>query len=57
MILEKPENNRFVKNNAIIGEEISYFEDNNEILFFPFSCFEIKKVKRNNDKEYTIILN
>ena len=57
LILEKPENIRFVKNNAIIGEEISYFEDNNEILFFPFSCFEIKKVKRNNDKEYTIILN
>ena len=47
----------FVKNNTIIKKELSYFEDDKEILFFPFSCFEIKSIKKNNEKEYTITLN
>ena len=47
----------FVKNNTIIKKELSYFEDDYEILFFPFSCFEIKTIEKKNNKEYKIILN
>ena len=57
LILEKPYNYRFVRNNAIINEELSYFDKDDEILFFPFSCFEIKNIKKINDNEYNIILN
>lgn len=57
LILEGTHNLRNVSNNTIINKELSYFEDEKEILFFPFSCFEIKKIDKNNEKQYTIILN
>ena len=57
LILEGTQNLRNVSNNTIINKELSYFEDEKEILFFPFSCFEIKKIDKNNEKQYTIILN
>ena len=57
LILEGTKNLRNVSNNTIINKELSYFEDEKEILFFPFSCFEIKKIDKNNEKQYTIILN
>ena len=57
IILEGTQNLRNVSNNTIINKELSYFEDEKEILFFPFSCFEIKKIDKNNEKQYTIILN
>ena len=56
LILEETQNYRNVANNAIIVEELSYYEDEKEILFFPFSCFEIKKIE-NNENKYTITLN
>ena len=57
LILEGTKNLRNVSNNAIINKELSYFEDEKEILFFPFSCFEIKKIDKNSEKQYTLILN
>ena len=57
IILEGTQNLRNVSNNTIINKELSYFEDEKEILFFPFSCFEIKKIDKDNEKHYTIILN
>ena len=57
LVLEKPNNLRLVKDNAIINKEISYFESDDEILFFPFSCFEIKKIEQINDQEIIMTLN
>ena len=57
LILEPTRNYMFVKNNTIIKKELSYFDDDYEILFFPFSCFEIKTIEKKNNKEYKIILN
>ena len=37
-------------------EKLSYYQDEKEILFFPFSCFEIEKIE-NNENKYTITLN
>jgi len=58
-ILEGTENFRFIKNQASIEKDISYYESDNEVLFFPFSCFEIKKFEKKEkaDKEYIITLN
>ena len=60
-ILEATNNFRFVKNNAIINEKISYYEKSDEVLFFPFSCFEIKTIEfiaeHNEYREYKITLN
>ena len=65
LILEGTTNFRFVKNNTIITKEVSYFDDkyNDEVLFFPFSCFEIvkieekKKIDPKDPKEFTLTLN
>ena len=57
MTLEKPCNLNFIKNQAIIDKRISYFNTDKEVLFFPFSCFEIKQMKKLNEKEYEIVLN
>ena len=60
-VLESKNNFGFVKNNAIINEKISYYEKSDEVLFFPFSCFEIKKIdlirEEKKYKEYKITLN
>ena len=65
LILEGTTNFRFVKNNTIITKEVSYFDDkyNDEVLFFPFSCFEIvkieekKKIDPKDPIEFTLTLN
>jgi len=45
-ILEGTNNFRFIKNQACIEKEISYYESDDEVLFFPFSCFEIQKFEK-----------
>ena len=58
LILENANDNTFIKNHIHIKKDISLFETDDEILFFPFSCFEIKKIeKMKNSKEYIITLN
>ena len=58
LILENANDCTFIKNHMHIKKDISCFEIDDEILFFPFSCFEIKKIEKNkNSNEYTIILN
>ena len=65
LILEGTTNFKFVKNNTIITKEVSYFDDkyNDEVLFFPFSCFEIvkieekKKIDPKDPIEFTLTLN
>ena len=58
LIIENANDCTFIKNHIHIKKDISCYEIGDEILFFPFSCFEIKKIeKKNNSKEYTIILN
>lgn len=58
LILEKSYNFRFLKNLAIITEDMSYFEYKDEVVFFPFSCFEVKKIEKSKKEqnEYTITL-
>ena len=55
LILEETSNLRLIKNNANI-KDISFFDSDKEIIFFPFSYFEIKKIESKNEKEYTITL-
>lgn len=38
-------------------EEYSFYKDEAEILFFPFTCFEINKISKTNDKYHTVELN
>ena len=57
LILESTNNYMFVKNNVIINKELSYYKDDDEILFFPFSCFEVKSIEKKKEKEYTLTLN
>ena len=58
-ILEKDDNLDY--NLSIHGdiEKISYFPNEKEVLFFPFSSFEIKEIKEidmGNEKKYEIKL-
>ena len=46
-----------MKDQAIINKELSYFDSDSEILFFPFSCFKIKQVEKIEDRLYKITLN
>ena len=59
LILEKKNDLTFVKNSININKELSYFEKDDEVLFFPFSCFEITKIEETTKKhlEYKITLN
>ena len=57
LILEKPDNLKLVKNQAVITKEISYYDSEKEVLFFPFSCFEINKIEKKSNSEYVITLN
>ena len=52
-------NNRFIKNQAIISKEFSYYKSEKEVLFFPFSSFKIDNInkKAGEDKEYEISLS
>ena len=60
--LEGIKNFRFIKNQVTIDKEISFYNSYDEILFFPFTCFEIKQIKKiqkkNDEKdEYIMTLN
>jgi len=47
-ILEKNDNLGYNLSNHGDIEKISYFPDEKEVLFFPFSSFEIKEIKEIN---------
>ena len=53
-IEECPKNNLCIGNASI--KEYSFYKSESEILFFPFSCFEIKDAKIINDNEFFITL-
>ena len=36
-------------------KEYSYYKDENEVLFFPFTCFEIKNLNINKNNSYHIV--
>ena len=56
LILEGKSENAFNGNASI--SEYSFYEEESEVLFFPFSCFEIKSIDQNKDgKDYIITLN
>ena len=55
LILEKT-SLRSVKNNMYINEDISYFGENDEIVFLPFSCLGIKKMEKVDNNLYIITL-
>ena len=57
LILEGKSNQRLIRNQIKIDKEISYYESDDEVLFFPFSCFEIKNFVKKGDKDYVITLN
>ncbi len=37
-------------------EKFSYYKDEEEVLVFPFSCFEIKDIKKIQENDYKIYL-
>ena len=56
LILEGINENSFNGNASI--SEYSFYEAESEVLFFPFSCFEIKSIEENkDDKDCIITLN
>ncbi len=55
-IIEQSTGEKSCTGNASI-KEFSYFKGESEILFFPFSSFEIKKIQKINEQEFIIILN
>ena len=56
IIEQCPQNDKLCTGNASI-KEYSYFQNESEILFFPFSSFEIKKIEKKNENEFEITLN
>ena len=55
-IIEQSTGEKSCTGNASI-KEFSYFKGESEILFFPFSSFEIKKIEKINNQEFIVILN
>ena len=53
LILEGEKENAYNGNASI--SEYSFYETESEILFFPFSCFEIKSIEENKDNKDCII--
>ena len=56
VIEQCPENDKICSGNASI-KEYSFYKSESEILFFPFSSFEIKKAEKINENEFIITLN
>ena len=56
VIEQCPQNDKLCTGNASI-KEYSYYKSESEILFFPFSSFEIKKAEKINEQEFIITLN
>ena len=56
IIEQCPQNDKLCTGNASI-KEYSYYKRESEILFFPFSSFEIKKAEKINEQEFIITLN
>ena len=56
VIEQCPQNDKMCSGNASI-QEYSFYKNESEILFFPFSSFEIKKIKKINENEFIITLN
>ena len=53
------ENNANLSNDLLTysnTDNVSYFPDEKEILFFPFSSFEIKEIKKSEENKYEIRL-
>jgi len=54
-IVDKNKNSLYTGNLKI--KEVSYYPNEQEVLFFPFTCFQILNIKETYDEEYTIELN
>ena len=55
-ILEKDENMDYSLSTHADIEKISFYPNEKEVLFFPFSSFEIKEININNENIYEIKL-
>lgn len=55
-IIENPIKENFCFSCAYINE-YSFYQDESETLFFPFSCFEITDIKSDGKKEFIIYIN
>ena len=53
LILNIKEGDNF--SNCASIKEYSYYEEENEVLFFPFTCFEIKNLYLNENNDYHIV--
>jgi hypothetical protein len=53
LILNIKEGDNF--SNCASIKEYSYYKDENEVLFFPFTCFEIKNLYLNENNDYHIV--
>ena len=56
-ILDKEKNNEYNLLTHCDIEKLSFSEKEKEVLFLPFSCFEIKKIENIEEKEYKIELS
>ena len=59
VLYELKKGNEFDNKNASNSniQEFSIIPEEKEILFFPFSSFEIKKIEKINNQEFIVILN
>ena len=55
-VIQNPINEDFCNSCAYINE-YSFYQDESETLFFPFSCFEITSIKSDGKNEFIIYLN
>ena len=55
-VIQNPINENFCNSCAYINE-YSFYQDESETLFFPFSCFEITSIKSDGKNEFIIYLN
>ena len=55
-VIQNPINENFCNSCAYINE-YSFYQDESESLFFPFSCFEITSIKSDGKNEFIIYLN
>ena len=53
LILNIKEGDNF--SNCASIKEYSYYQDENEVLFFPFTCFEIKNIYIHENNDYHIV--
>ena len=57
LIIDNNNDYSIIHSGSAAIKQFSFYSDEEEILFFPFSCFEIKKIEKSYNNLYIITLN